>query len=81
VSLLSGFTTRVVALDVAEVRPGATLAGQELARLGRPAISDNFEGIAARRAADGRTLLYLVSDDNFQPLQQTLLLQFSLAGP
>ena len=81
VSLLSGFTTRVVALDVAEVRPGAMLAGQELARLGRPAISDNFEGIAARRAADGRTLLYLVSDDNFQPLQQTLLLQFSLAGP
>jgi hypothetical protein len=81
VSLLSGFTARVVALDVAEVRPGASLAGLELARLGRPAVSDNFEGIAARRAADGRILLYLVSDDNFQPLQQTLLLQFSLAGP
>jgi hypothetical protein len=81
VSLLSGFTARVVALDAEQVRPGATLSGRELARLGRPAISDNFEGIAARRAADGRTLLYLISDDNFQPLQQTLLLQFSLAGP
>ena len=39
---------------------------------------DNFEGLALRRDRAGRTLLYLVSDDNFVPLQRTLLLQFRL---
>jgi hypothetical protein len=41
-------------------------------------FGQNFEAIAARRAPDGRLLLYLLSDDNFSMLQQTLLLQLSL---
>jgi hypothetical protein len=81
-SLLDGgFASRVVALDVGQIRQSGPLAGQVLAQLGRPAISENFEGIAARRGSVGQTLLYLVSDDNFLGLQRTLLLQFSLAGP
>jgi hypothetical protein len=81
-SLLDGgFASRLVALDVEQVRQDEPLRPHTLAQLGRPAISENFEGIAARRGADGRILLYLVSDDNFLPLQRTLLLQFSLAGP
>jgi hypothetical protein len=81
-SLLDGgFASRLVALDVEQIRQGGPLAGHVLAELGRPAISENFEGIAARRGSDGQTLLYLVSDDNFLGLQRTLLLQFSLAGP
>ncbi|HEX5080337.1 MAG TPA: esterase-like activity of phytase family protein [Geminicoccaceae bacterium] len=79
--LKGGFTSRVVALDATRVRGGETLAGHVLAELGWPAISENFEGIAARRGTDGRTLLYLISDNNFLALQRTLLLQFSLAGP
>ena len=49
---------------------------------------DNFEGIDARRDADGRTLVYLISDDNDcakvpggsrgTGLQRTLLLMFAL---
>jgi len=81
-SLLDGgFASRVVALDVEQVRQGGPLRARPLAQLGRPAISENFEGIGVRRGADGRPLIYLVSDDNFLPLQRTLLLQFSLAGP
>jgi hypothetical protein len=76
-----GFASRILAIDVAQVSEGATLVGQQLAELRWPVISENFEGIAARRGTDGRVLLYLVSDDNFLPLQRTLLLQFSLAGP
>jgi hypothetical protein len=76
-----GFASRIRAVEVAQVSEGATLVGEQLADVGWPVISENFEGIAARRAADGRVLLYLVSDDNFLPLQRTLLLQFSLAGP
>jgi hypothetical protein len=81
-SLLDGgFASRVVALDVEQLREEEPLRPHVLAQLGRPAISDNFEGIAVRSGADGRPLIYLVSDDNFLPLQRTLLLQFSLAGP
>jgi hypothetical protein len=34
--------------------------------------------VAARRDARGRTLVYLLSDDNFNFLQRTLLLLFEL---
>jgi hypothetical protein len=39
---------------------------------------DNFEGLGLHRAASGETVLTLVSDDNFSPLQRTLLMQFTL---
>lgn len=75
-SLLGGFQSRVVVLDVERIAaPGATLAGRELGRLGPASFSENFEGLAAAQSADGAVLLYLVSDDNFNPLQRTLLLQ------
>jgi hypothetical protein len=80
-SWLGGFGSRIVRLSVDEVGPGAALRGEELARLERPSVSDNFEAIAARASPDGGTLLYVLSDDNFNPLQQTLLLQFSLDPP
>ena len=41
---------------------------------------DNMEGLAVHRAANGDTVLTLVSDDNFSVIQRTLLLQFTLPG-
>lgn len=69
---------RVIRIAAASVTPGATLRGEELARLEGMDTVDNMEGIAARRGANGETLIYLLSDDNFSPLQQTLLLMFEL---
>ncbi len=47
-----------------------------------------MEAIAVHRAASGETILTLMSDDNFSPLQRTLIMQFAmpeskrvLAGP
>jgi hypothetical protein len=77
--LEGGFVTRLMALDVAQVGADEPMQGRELAGLAWPALSENFEGVAARRGSDGRVLLYLISDDNFLPIQRTLLLQFSLA--
>jgi hypothetical protein len=77
-SLLGGFSARVVMLDAAAIRPGARLVGRELGVLGPPALSENFEGIAVRRGPDGSVLLYLLSDDNYSPLLRNLLLQFAL---
>jgi hypothetical protein len=69
---------RVLRIDAASIKPGATLAGEELARLEGATVVDNLEGIAARKGSNGETLIYLLSDDNFNPLQQTLLLMFEL---
>ena len=37
-----------------------------------------MEGIDAHVTAEGDTVPTLVSDDNFSPVQRTLLLQFTL---
>jgi hypothetical protein len=42
---------------------------------------DNMEGLNVHRTADGEIVLTLISDDNFSPVQRTLLLQFTLADP
>lgn len=52
--------------------------GAEVARMdmARPLTIDNFEAIAAVPAKDGSVRFYLLSDDNFQSIQRTLLLAF-----
>lgn len=52
--------------------------GPVLIELKLPGTTDNFEGIAAERRGDG-VRLYLLSDDNNNPPQRTLLLAFDLA--
>jgi hypothetical protein len=79
-SLFGGLATRIVTLPLAEVRADARLKPRPLAVLRPPLVAENFEAIAARHAPDGGVLLYLLADDNFTPLERTLLLQFSLAA-
>ena len=78
VSLLEGFVNRLSLIEGAAVKPGAVLQPRELALLAAPLSVDNFEAVAARRAPDGSTLIYVLSDDNQRLLQRTLLLQFRL---
>ncbi|RME63598.1 MAG: hypothetical protein D6782_09930 [Alphaproteobacteria bacterium] len=75
---LSGFAAKLLIADIPALAPGGVVTGQLVARLGAPLIADNFEGVAARRDDAGRTVIYLISDDNFNPLQRTLLLKFML---
>jgi hypothetical protein len=51
---------------------------EELALIAPPMPVDNFEGIAAVRAPDGATRIYIVSDDNFSARQRTLILAFDV---
>lgn len=44
--------------------------------LSPPLTVDNFEGLAAVPRSDGGLRIYLLSDDNFNPEQRTLLLAF-----
>jgi hypothetical protein len=62
---------------LAQIAPGAVVEGREIFSADMSHQIDNLEGLAVHRN-DGRTILTLVSDDNFSPLQRTLLLQFTL---
>lgn len=77
--MVRGVRCRVMRFDPAQLVPGATVRPEELALLASPYAVDNLEGIAATRGARGETLLWLISDDNFNPLQRNLLLLFELA--
>lgn len=77
VSLREGFTAAVTIVGRRSVRSGRIVSGREVARFAAPALHDNFEALAATR--EGRdTVLWIASDDNRSPFQQSLLLKFRL---
>ena len=73
-----GVRIRVMQADASDFQPGTLARPREVARLASPLAVDNLEGIAATRGPRGETLLWLISDDNFNPLQRNLLLLFEL---
>lgn len=77
-SWVGGFQSRIARVPLADIREGARIEGEEIAHLRPPLTTENLEAIAVRQDAAGRTVLYLLSDDNFNVLQRTLLLQFTL---
>ncbi len=72
------FTTILAVVDPADIAPGAVVRSVTIGRVPRT-LADNFEG-AAVAAEGGRTWLWLVSDNNFNVWQRSLLLQFELVG-
>jgi len=73
--------SRIMRVKGASVKPGAVLQGALLAELRAPLTAENFEGITAFRGASGAARLLLVSDDNFNGAQRTLLLAFEISEP
>ena len=72
-----GFSAALAILDPARVRAGATVASESVATLAPPLTVDNMEALAIERH-NGRTILWIASDNNFFALQRTLLLAFEL---
>ena len=75
-----GVGMRIRRVPLGDVKPGATVDGPALIEADMGYQIDNMEGLSVHRAPDGATVLTIVSDDNFSPLQRTLLLQFTLVG-
>jgi hypothetical protein len=70
---------RIRQVPQGSIRPGAVLTGRVVAEFAPPLVLDNYEGIAAARALNGETHVYIVSDDNLDRVRQrTLLLMFAL---
>jgi hypothetical protein len=76
--LVRGVRCRVMRFDAAQLKPGGTVRAEELAWLATPYAVDNLEGLGVIKGARGETLLWLISDDNFNPLQRNILLLFEL---
>jgi hypothetical protein len=79
-TILEGVSMRIRHIAADRIAPGAVLDGETLIESDLGYEIDNMEGLAVHTQPDGRTVLTIVSDDNFNPLlQRTILLQFELA--
>jgi len=74
---LRGVGMRIRRIAGREIRPGALLDGPRLIEADLGYEIDNMEGLSVHLES-GRTVLTLISDDNFSFLQRTLLLEFEL---
>ncbi|WP_336958076.1 esterase-like activity of phytase family protein [Sphingobium aquiterrae] len=77
VTLHEGFTAVPMRVVLPPLKEGAQLVGRPLARLAPPLLADNFEALALSQE-HGRTVLWVMSDDNHQFFERTLLLKFAL---
>ncbi|WP_076072446.1 esterase-like activity of phytase family protein [Sphingomonas montana] len=76
-SVRDGFGAMLAVFDPRAIRAGVTITSREVARLRQPLAIDNMEALAITRE-QGRTMIWIASDDNFWLFQQTLLLKFAL---
>jgi hypothetical protein len=73
-----GINIRIRRLSPRELAGGKPMQGETLLEAGSGTVLDNMEGLAVHRSAAGETVLTLISDDNFNFFQSTVLLQFTL---
>jgi hypothetical protein len=80
-SVAGGPGCRIRQLAAEAIRPGAMVDGPILFEADHRFEIDNMEGLALHRdTLSGDTVVTLISDDNHNPLQRTLLLEFALPG-
>lgn len=77
VSLMNGIDAALTVFDPRAIAPGAVISGREIARLTSPVTVDNMEALAVTQEG-GRIVVWIASDDNYSPIQRTLLLRFAL---
>jgi hypothetical protein len=75
--LLGGISAKLLVLKLPELAEGAVLSGEEIADFRAPVTVDNMEALSVTQEG-GRTIVWIASDDNFSPLQRTLLMKFAL---
>lgn len=80
IGLPEGFTAKLLLLEPARIRRDAIVSGTVIATLKPPLLVDNMEGIALTQEK-GRDIVWLISDNNFNAIQRTLLMKFALDAP
>ncbi len=77
ISFPEGFAAKLTLIDPDMIRRGETVQGKLFATLKSPLLVDNMEGLAITQE-NGRTVIWMISDNNFNIWQQTILLKFAL---
>lgn len=78
-SLIGGVSVILSIASLDTLGAGTILESEIVARFAPPVTIDNMEALAVEEQ-DGRTIVWMASDDNFSPLQRTLLLKFELVA-
>lgn len=78
IGLPNGFAAKLALVDPSAIGKNEIVRGKVIATLASPLLVDNMEGVAVSREGD-QTIIWLVSDDNFNIWQRTLLIKFRLA--
>lgn len=75
-----GVKMRIRYIQAKDIKHGAVLRGRQMIAADLSYEIDNMEGLAIHQDKAKRTILTLISDDNFNSfLQRTILLQFEVA--
>jgi hypothetical protein len=69
---------RLRLIPAEEIKPDGRLEGVTLLETGTRYNIDNFEAMDTLETEDGETLIFLMSDDNFNFFQKTLLVVFAM---
>lgn len=77
-SFVSGVSAKIGVIKAQAVFPGAMVTPRVIATLEPPLPVDNMEGIAVEREG-GKTIVWIISDDNFLIVQRSLLLKFEFS--
>jgi hypothetical protein len=73
----SGLSAKLTSIDPAGIKKGVTLTGKLIATLASPLLVDNMEGLAVT-VEQGHTVIWMISDNNFNAWQRTILMKFIL---
>ncbi|MEP7348563.1 MAG: esterase-like activity of phytase family protein [Sphingorhabdus sp.] len=73
-----GFSAKLAVVDIGELSDRVTLEGKVIATLASPLLIDNMEGVTVTPEGQD-TIIWLISDNNFNIWQRTLLMKFKLA--
>lgn len=77
---LRGFSAKVGVIEPSHIARGKLVVPRIVAKLKPPFPVDNMEGIAVERQG-GKTIVWMISDDNYFVMQRSLLLKFEFNDP
>lgn len=77
-TILAGVSSRLCLIEKESVKVDVTMTCNLIAEISSPLAAENYEGLSARLDKNGNTVIYMISDDNFNPLQRTILMMFRL---
>jgi len=78
ISFPEGFRVKIGILDPAKIISTETVNSKIIATLKSPILVDNFEGITVSNE-NGKIIIWIISDNNFNILQRTILMKFALS--